>query len=70
MGKDKRLIFVLTQKETFILNYIHGILGIGTIKRYGNYARYRVDNKKSILLLIALFNGNLVLDKNKVQIKK
>lgn len=69
-GKHKRLVFVLTQKETAILNHVHETLGIGRVKTYGNFSRYRVDDKKGILLLIALFNGNLVLDKRKIQLKK
>ena len=69
-GKDKRLIFVLTQKETAILNHIHETLGIGRVRTYGHFSRYRVDDKNGILILIALFNGNLVLDKRKVQVKK
>lgn len=69
-GKDKRLIFVLTQKETAILNHVHATLGIGRVRTYGNFSRYRVDDKKGILVLIALFNGNLVLDKRKVQVRK
>jgi LAGLIDADG endonuclease len=70
VGKDKRLIFVLTQKEIAILNHIHETLGIGRVRTYGKYSRYRIDDKKSILLLISLFNGNLVLDKRKAQVKK
>jgi hypothetical protein len=70
IGEDKRLMFVLTQKQISILNHIRDTLGIGIIKMHGQYARYRVNDKRSILLLIALFNGNLVLDKRKVQIKK
>lgn len=69
-GKDKRLIFILTQKETLILNHIHETLGIGRVRTYGHFSRYRVDDKNGILILIALFNGNLVLDKRKVQVKK
>ena len=69
-GKDKRLIFVLTQKETAILNHIYEVLGIGRVRTYGHFSRYRVDDKKGILALIALFNGNLVLDKRKVQVNK
>ena len=68
-GKDNRLIFVLTQKETAILNHVHETLGIGRVRTYGQYSRYRVDDKKGILILIALFNGNLVLDKRKAQLK-
>ncbi len=68
--KDKRLVFVLTQKETAILNHVHETLGIGRVRTYGHFCRYRVNDKKDILVLIALFNGNLVLDKRKVQVKK
>ena len=69
-GKDKRLRFVLTQKEKYILNHIHETLGIGRVRTYGNFSRYHVDDKKDMLTLIALFNGNLVLDKRKIQVKK
>ena len=69
-GKDKRLRFVLTQKETAILNHVHETLGIGRVRTYGNFSRYQVDDKNGILVLIALFNGNLVLDKRKVQVKR
>lgn len=69
-GKDKRLAFVLTQKETDILNHVHKTLGIGRVRTYGKFSRYRVDDKKGILILIALFNGNLVLNKRKVQVKR
>jgi hypothetical protein len=68
VGKDNRLTFVLTQKEVPVLEHIHDTLGIGRVRVYNNYGRYRVDDKKGILVLIALFNGNLVLDKRKTQI--
>jgi len=45
-------------------------LNIGRVRIYNNYGRYRVDDQKGILILIALFNGNLVLDKRKDQMKK
>jgi allantoicase len=61
-GKDKRLRFVLTQKETAILDHVHETLGIGRVRTYGNFSRYHVDDKNGILVLITLFNGNLVLD--------
>lgn len=70
IGKDKRLTFVLTQKETSILEHIHDTLGIGRVRVYNNYGRYRVDDKKGILILTTLFNGNLVLHKRRMQIKK
>ena len=69
-GKDKRLVFVLTQKEIAILNHVHATLGIGRVRTYGNFSRYRIDDKKGIRNLVALFNGNLVLDKRKVQVRK
>jgi len=69
-GKDKGLRFVLTQKETAILYHIYETLGIGRVRTYGYFSRYHVDDKNGILILIALFNGNLVLDKRKVQVKK
>ena len=69
-GEDKRLRFVLTQKEKEILNLIQETLKIGRVRTYGPFSRYRVDDNKGILVLTALFNGNLVLDKRKVQIKK
>jgi hypothetical protein len=69
-GKDKRLRFVLTQKEINILNHIQETLGIGRVRTYGPYSRYIVEDKKGIMILIALFNGNLFLDKRKVQVKK
>jgi LAGLIDADG endonuclease len=69
-GKDKRLSFVLTQKETAILNHIHKTLGIGRVRTYGHFSRYHVDDKKGILILAYLFNGNLILDKRKIQFKK
>jgi len=69
-GKDKRLRFVITQKEEAILNHIYETLGIGRVRRYGSFSRYHVDDKKGIFILTSLFNGNLILNKRKVQVKK
>lgn len=69
-GKNKRLIFIITQKETTILNHIFETLNIGRVRTYGNYTRFRIDNKEGILILISLFNGNLVLEKRKTQFNK
>lgn len=69
-GKNGRLSFVLTQKEEAILDHIQITLGIGRVKNYGHFSRYHVDNKEGIIILTAIFNGNLVLEKRKVQIKK
>jgi len=64
-----RVRFVITQKESNILYYIHRKLGIGTIRHFpqgrsGNkndFYRLIVDNPSHILLLAFLFNGNLAL---------
>ena len=69
-GKDNRIRFILTQKEVAILNHIQCTLGIGRVRTYGSFSRYHVDDKYGILVLTALFNGNLVLDKRKVQVRK
>jgi len=69
-GKDKRLRFVLTQKEVSILNHIHNTLGIGRVKTFNQFSRYFIDDKQGILILIALFNGNLVLNKRKIQVRR
>ena len=68
--KNTRGRFVLTQKETAILNHIQETLGIGRVRHFPHFSRYLVDDKKSIDILIALFNGNLVLNKRKLQFKK
>lgn len=68
--KNNRLRFVLTQKETNILNHINETLGIGRVKTYGQFSRFIVDNKKDICILTALFNGNLVLNKRNIQFRK
>jgi len=49
---------------------VHETLGIGGVRTYGKFSRYRVDDKKGIFVLIALFNGNLILDKRKIQVKR
>ena len=62
--------FVITQKEEEILHHIKDTLGIGIVKNFGKFSRYIVRDNKSINLLISLFNGNIVLDKRKTQLKK
>jgi hypothetical protein len=53
--------FVLTQKEGAILNHIQEILGFGTVRQFDGYYRFIVTDYQSILLLVHIFNGNLVL---------
>ena len=60
--------FVLTQKEIPILHHIQETLGkVSVFKQFG---RFIVTNPSEILILIALFNGNLVLEKRKIQLKR
>lgn len=53
--------FVLTQKEGKILYHIQKVLGFGRVQQFKNYYRFIVSDPKSVLLLIYIFNGNLVL---------
>lgn len=53
--------FVLTQKEGTILYHIQEVLGFGTVRQFDGYYRFIVTDPQSILLLIYVFNGNLVL---------
>ena len=61
--------FVITQKENQILNHIRETLLIGRVRHFGKFSRYMVDDNNSIKLLISLFNGNLILDKRKAQLR-
>ena len=62
--------FVLTQKEETILQHIKSTLNMGTVKNFGKFSRYIIRDNESINILISLFNGNIVLDKRKVQLRK
>jgi hypothetical protein len=53
--------FVLTQKEGEILHHVQKVLGFGTVREYDGYYRFIVTDSQSILLLVYIFNGNLVL---------
>jgi hypothetical protein len=62
--------FVITQKEEAILNHIKETLGIGYVKNFGKFSRYIVRDNNSIILLIHIFNGNIFLNKRRLQLKK
>lgn len=62
--------FVITQKEKEILYIIHNVLGIGYVKDFDKFSRFMVFKKKDINVLISIFNGNLFLNKRKVQLEK
>jgi LAGLIDADG endonuclease len=70
MAYKSTCTFVLTQKEEAILYHIKDVLGVGVVKNFGKFYRYIVRDKKSIEYLIYIFNGNLFLDKRKVQLNK
>lgn len=61
------LFFYINQKEAQVLYQIRTKLGFGVTRNYTqdnkSYYRFSVSNKKNILRLIHLFNGNIVLDK-------
>jgi hypothetical protein len=67
INKNVQGKFVITQKESVILNHIEKTLQIGRVRHFGKFSRYMVDDNNSIKILISLFNGNLVLDKRKIQ---
>nr|YP_313626.1 LAGLIDADG endonuclease [Epidermophyton floccosum]AAW78232.1 LAGLIDADG endonuclease [Epidermophyton floccosum] len=64
---DKRIRFVLTQKESKILYEVQYKFNIGIVKHFpqgklgknNDFYRWIVDNPSHILLLAFLFNGNL-----------
>lgn len=60
--------FVLTQKEDAILHHIQEVLGFGTIRQFDGYYRFIVTEPQNILLLVYIFNGNLVLSHRKNQL--
>jgi len=62
--------FVLTQKEGAILHHIQKVLGFGIVREFKGYYRFIVSDVQSILLLLYLFNGNLVLPHRQKQLEE
>ena len=60
---NKRLFFIINQKQEKILHYIRANLGFGKVSRYLSYSRYIVADRNCVDKLISIFNGNLVLYK-------
>jgi LAGLIDADG endonuclease len=60
--------FVLTQKEGAILHHVQEVLGIGKVRQFDGYSRFIVNDPQSILLLVYIFNGNLVLPHRQKQL--
>lgn len=60
----KRLYFQLRQKDPRVLYFIKDYFGFGSIIQDSkDYYCYNVTSKKNILVLINIFNGNLILTK-------
>lgn len=60
----RRLIFKIRQKDAKVLYYIKNSFGFGSVSQdLDTYFTYTVTSKRNILVLINLFNGNLVLTK-------
>ena len=64
---NKKLFFILNQKEAKVLYFIRKNLGFGKVSLYKEFFRFIVADKKHIDILILLFNGNLVLNKTNAQ---
>lgn len=62
--------FVLTQKEISILNHVQETLGIGKVSEFEQFGRLIATSKDDLRILTTLFNGNLVLDKRRIQLKR
>lgn len=65
--KENKLIFVINQADLAVLKKIRTTLGFGVVTTYQQndriYASYRVCGTDKIKKLIAIFNGNIHLEK-------
>lgn len=67
-GTDFYFIVSQGNADVALLEYIKTVLGCGNVyKQSPRVSRFMVQDKKSLLLLISLFNGNLVLPRRKKQ---
>lgn len=70
-NKQSRCYFVIRQKEKKILDDIQKILGFGVVKQIGEVCpKYIVTDKKNIIILAHLFNGNLLIEHRQQQLKQ
>lgn len=62
-----QMVFSITQKDVLVLQEIQKQLGFGQIRHncgaQKNCFSYNVSNYNGVLCLLALFNGNIVLNK-------
>lgn len=64
---NNRVSFLINQKDPKVLYFIRKQLGFGTVRKYKKYFRYNVSDRANLSRLIALFSGNLVLQKARVR---
>ena len=68
---QRNLIFVITQKNSYLLLKIKDKLKIGNVIKQGkNTKRFVVQDKKGLLFIINLINGRLILKKRKDQFRR
>ncbi|KAM9955272.1 hypothetical protein ACTFIW_000196 (mitochondrion) [Dictyostelium discoideum] len=68
-NKKSRCYFVIRQKEIKILEEIQKTLGFGNVKSIGETCpKYIVTDKKNIILLARLFNGNTIIAHRQQQV--
>ena len=67
---NNRAMFIINQKDSTVLRKIRQGLGFGKLSQYGNYYRYIVADKAGVERLIAIFNGNLLLEKTNARFVK
>nr|ALO20936.1 putative LAGLIDADG homing endonuclease [Microglena monadina] len=64
---EKRILFVINQADLELMDKIRSLLGFGVVRTFKQngrlYARYIVADQNGINKLIALFNGNIHLEK-------
>lgn len=60
---NNRPFFFINQKDPKVLYSIKKELGFGSIKKYNGFYRYTVSSRRGILCLLAIFNGNFLLEK-------
>ena len=74
LSQPKRLSFEITQIDAKLLFFIRKNLGFGLVYPFKHenrtYYRYYTSKKENILKLLALMNGNLVLEKRQKQFQQ
>lgn len=64
---NHRISFLINQKDPRVLRFIRTRLGFGSVRSYGGYFRYSVTKREQLLLLAAIFSGNLALEKTRAR---